>query len=85
MDEREKANRVLAILTDSVFQEAVEKAKEVILSRWYATDPDDYQTRETLWMRVRGIDDVIRELRAVADRQSVAEKREERKRIWNRA
>lgn len=78
----QKAVRVRQILDDSVFQEAVETAREVILSEWRATDPNDYQTRETLWMRERGIDDILRQLRAILDRGAVAENRKERSRLW---
>lgn len=74
-----KARRVRAIMDDEVFQEAVERCREVILTKWRATDPNDYQTRETLWMQERGIDDVLRELRALYDRGAATEQRKERR------
>lgn len=80
MSEESKGQSAERILTDEVFQEAVEGAKARLKDEWAAAESRDI--RESLWHQLKALDAVPRELRSIRDRgvmhRSDREKREKR-------
>ena len=62
-----KARRGREILDDPVFQEIVERTRNGIVTQWTLTAPGAVEERETLSAANRGLDDILRELRALVD------------------
>jgi len=58
-----KARRAKELLEDDVFLEAVAQVKEGLVEQWSQTKPSDTETRENLYYRDRGLDEVLTQLR----------------------
>lgn len=66
MDRKEKGRRALALLEDPVFEEAIDMARDSFIEEW--RNGDTVKEREAAHAKDAALDDVLRQLRVLAQR-----------------
>ncbi len=81
-DEVARANRAERLLKDELLQECVDKVRKAYLAAWEGTKNDEIAKREQLWLSLRALEQVMNEIRSVADSGKMAKAVLER--AWQR-
>ena len=77
-----RAARAERLLNDALLTECVEKVRKAYLSAWEATKAEEITKREQLWLSLRALEQVMNEIRSVADSGKMAKLALER--AWQR-
>jgi hypothetical protein len=70
--EQHRASQAERLLNDPLLNECMDRVRNGYLIAWQATKPDDVAKREQLWNAIRGLDEIKREIRAVAETGKMA-------------
>ena len=71
-NEVERAARAERLLNDTLLTESVEKVRAAYLAAWEATKPDETNKREQLWLSLSALEQVMNEIRSVANSGKMA-------------
>jgi hypothetical protein len=67
-----RAARAEHLLSDTLLSECVEKVRLAYLAAWETTKSDEVGKREQLWLSLRALEQVMNELRQVANSGKMA-------------
>ena len=71
-DEVARAARAERLLNDTLLTESVEKVRSAYLAAWETTKNDEVGKREQLWLSLKCLEQVMNEIRSVADSGKMA-------------
>ena len=71
-NEVERAARAERLLTDTLLTESFEKVRAAYLAAWETTKSDEVGKREQLWLSLSALEQVMNEIRSVANSGKMA-------------
>lgn len=71
-NEVERAARAERLLNDTLLIESVEKVRAAYMALWELTKADETHKREQLWLSLKALEQVMNEIRSVADSGKMA-------------